>query len=52
MKKSENSTENRKKLVLRKASIRALDNADLSKIDSAMGPPPDGGVPPHPTQAL
>lgn len=42
----------KKKLVLRKESIRALDSKDLSVVvggigDLHYGAPPDGGVPPQ-----
>jgi hypothetical protein len=37
----------KKKLVLRKESIRALDDADLSQALGGGEYPPDGGVPPN-----
>jgi hypothetical protein len=41
-------TDGKKKLTLRKDSIRALDNADLSLIGGGDGIPPDAGAPPKP----
>lgn len=53
MKKNQNvehiETAGKKKLLLRKESIRALDNEDLTFADGAGSVPPDAGVPPHPT---
>jgi hypothetical protein len=47
MKKNENSkTERKKKLVLRKHTIQALDNVDLS-LAAGGTYPPDGGAPPQ-----
>jgi hypothetical protein len=45
MKKDEQ--QQKKKLVLRKDSIRALDQEDLSAVGGGMAIPPDGGVPPR-----
>jgi hypothetical protein len=50
MKKNEETkTESKKKLVLRKHSIGALDNADLSVVAGGLevNPPPPGGSPPQ-----
>jgi hypothetical protein len=49
-KDGETMTEGKKKLVLRKDSIRALDNADLSAVGGGYDVPPDAGVPPKPPQ--
>ncbi len=44
-KEPETKAKRKKQLVLRKDSIRALDNAELPLAVGAVGPPPDGGIP-------
>jgi hypothetical protein len=48
MKKNEKvQTEGKKRLVLRKDSIRALDSVDLLPVGGGNTIPPDGGPPPQ-----